>query len=113
MKTIEFKRKLAEAVKQKISRSLKGKMRGGKSLGTKLSKIPNEAMGEMQMINTTGTSSMYPSRRGAAPMSNKGKAMVDRMAADGMTGYITQGKAAKLGRQGKYMADTKNFLKGK
>jgi hypothetical protein len=113
-------KRLAQATKQKISQALKGKMRkgaaGAKSLGTKLNKIPNDAMGEMQMVNTTGV-------QGAQNRSKFKGAIADKSARQGFSGYVTQGKSdtniykadqkrIKSG-QNKYMADTKKFLGGK
>ena len=99
-------KRLAQATKQKISQALKGKMRkgaaGAKSLGTKLNKIPNDAMGEMQMVNTTGV-------QGAQNRSRFKGAIADKSARQGFTGYTSDYQS----RQNKYMADTKKFLGGK
>ena len=94
-------KKLAQATKQKISQALKGKGRG-KSLGTKLNKIPNDAMGEMQMVNTTGV-------QGAQNRSKFKGAIADRQARQGFTGNVSDYQS----RQNKYMANTKKFLGGK
>lgn len=99
-------KRLAQATKQKISQALKGKMRkgaaGAKSLGTKLNKIPNDAMGEMQMVNTTGV-------QGAQNRSKFKGAIADKQARQGFSGYTSNAKS----QQNKYMADTKKFLGGK
>lgn len=49
---------------------------------------------------------------GSKAMSNKGKAMVDKTAASGMTGYKTKGTQAKAARQGAYNKNLKTFLGG-
>jgi phage-related protein len=99
-------KRLAQATKQKISQALKGKMRkgaaGAKSLGTKLNKIPNDTMGEMQMVNTTGV-------QGAQNRSRFKGGVVDKQARQGFTGNVSDYQS----RQNKYMADTKKFLGGK
>lgn len=99
-------KRLAQATKQKISQALKGKMRGGKgagkSLGTKLNKIPNDTMGQMQMVNTTGV-------QGAQNRSRFKGGVGDKQARQGFTGYTPNAKS----QQNKYMADTKKFLGGK
>jgi hypothetical protein len=99
-------KRLAQATKQKISQALKGKMRGAKggakSLGTKLNKIPNDTMGEMQMVNTTGV-------QGAQNRSRFKGAITDKQSRQGFSGYVSDYQS----KQNKYMADTKKFLKGR
>ena len=117
-------KRLAQATKQKISQALKGKGKG-KSLGTKLNKIPNDSMGEMQMINTTNTKEIKPGYKlsnltkvksqgnkletSSAKASRKQNALIDKQARQGFTGYVSDYQS----RQNKYMADTKKFLGGK
>ena len=117
------------AVGRKISQALKGKMRkgaaGAKSIGTKLNKIPNDAMGEMQMVNTTNTKEIKPGYKlgnltkvksqgnkletSSAKASRKQNALIDKQARQGFSGYTPNAKS----QQNKYMADTKKFLGGK
>ena len=117
-----MKRVVTQQTKQKISQALKGKMRssgrkakglGSKKLGTKLSKP--QAKGPMQLKESEGFTG---ARSGTSPTrlntkSNKGKAMEDRMANEGMSGYRTRGQQAKSGRQGEYRKNLDRFMGSK
>lgn len=118
-----MRRIVTQQTREKIRQALTGKVRGGskkikgklsgKRIGQKIQ--PKQTKGPMQLKESEGFTG---ARSGTSPTrlntkSNKGKAMEDRMANEGMSGYRTKGKQAKSGRQGEYRKNLDRFMGSK